>query len=179
MSQSEFTLNSTIADAHGKAPFEVVYGFTPALPLDVGLSLSSHSVENLVTMRSLVHSQVAQALSESAAWMKLQADGHRRETSLAVGQRVWLATSHLPLRVGTRKLAAKWAGPFRITAQISPEAWRLQLPASWKIHHTYHSSQLKAVVGNPRVPEPIALEDGQAAEELEVERLLGRRQVRG
>ncbi len=111
--------------------------------------------------------------------MKLQADGHRRETTLAVGQRVWLATSHLPLKVGTRKLAAKWAGPFRITAQISSEAWRLQLPSSWKIHHTYHSSQLKAVVGNPRVPEPIALEDGQAAEELEVERLMGRRQVRG
>ncbi len=35
------------------------------------------------------------------------------------------------------------------------------------------------MVGNPRVPEPIALEDGQAAEELEVERLVGRRQVRG
>ncbi len=35
------------------------------------------------------------------------------------------------------------------------------------------------MVGAPRVPEPIALEDGQAAEELEVERLVGRRQVRG
>ncbi len=111
--------------------------------------------------------------------MKLQADGHRRETTLAVGQRVWLATHHLPLKVGTRKLAAKWAGPFTITAQISSEAWRLQLPASWKVHPVYHSSQLKAVVGTPRVPEPIALEDGQAAEELEVERLVGRRQVRG
>ncbi len=30
-------MNSTVADAHGFAPFEVVYGFVPSLPLDVGL----------------------------------------------------------------------------------------------------------------------------------------------
>ena len=35
------------------------------------------------------------------------------------------------------------------------------------------------MVGNPRVPQPIALEEGDAAEEFEVERLVGRRQVRG
>ncbi len=72
--------------------------------------------------------------------MKLQADGHRRETSLSVGQRVWLATNHLPLKVGTRKLAAKWAGPFTIIQQISSEAWKVHLPASWKVHPVYHSS---------------------------------------
>ncbi len=37
LSQSEFALNSTVADAHGLSPFEVVYGFVHALPLDVGL----------------------------------------------------------------------------------------------------------------------------------------------
>ena len=111
--------------------------------------------------------------------MKLQADGHRRETTLHVGQRVWLATTHLPLKVGTRKLTAKWAGPFTITQQVSSEAWKVHLPATWRIHDVYHSSQLKAVVGNPRVPEPIALDTGEAAVEFEVERLVGRRQVRG
>ena len=48
--------------------------------------------------------------------MATQADRHRDDHTLAVGQAVWLATTHLPLRVGTRKLSAKWAGPFVITA---------------------------------------------------------------
>ncbi len=30
-------MNSTVADATGYAPFEVVYGFVPAVPLDVGM----------------------------------------------------------------------------------------------------------------------------------------------
>ncbi len=30
-------MNATVADAHGFAPFEVVYGFVPSVPLDVGL----------------------------------------------------------------------------------------------------------------------------------------------
>ncbi len=30
-------MNSTVADAHGVCPFEVVYGFAPALPLDLNM----------------------------------------------------------------------------------------------------------------------------------------------
>jgi len=39
----------------------------------------------------------------------------RRDLSFAVGDRVWLSTKNLPLRTGTRKLAAIWARPFVIT----------------------------------------------------------------
>ena len=35
------------------------------------------------------------------------------------------------------------------------------------------------MVGQPRVPEPIVLEDNQAAQEFEVAQLLAKRQVRG
>ncbi len=30
-------MNSTIADAHGVSPFEVVYAFAPLLPLDTNM----------------------------------------------------------------------------------------------------------------------------------------------
>lgn len=36
----------------------------------------------------------------------------RRDYSHTVGDSVWLATKNLPLRLGTRKLAPIWAGPF-------------------------------------------------------------------
>ncbi len=96
---------------------------------------------------------------------------------LAVGEKVWLSTRNLPLRVGTRKLAEKWTGPFSIIGQVSAEAWRLDLPRTWKIHPVFHSSQLKAAVGAPRKPQPVALED--ASEEFEVEAIVGKRLVRG
>ena len=55
-------------------------------------------------------------------------------------QRVWLATEHLPLRVGTRKLSAKFTGPFPIVARVTREAFRLTLPTNWRIHDVFHSS---------------------------------------
>lgn len=38
----------------------------------------------------------------------------RRDMSHEVGEMVWLATKNLPLKTGTRKLAAIWAGPFEV-----------------------------------------------------------------
>jgi hypothetical protein len=61
---------------------------------------------------------------------------------------------------------------------VSGEAWRLALPGTWKIHDVFHTSQLKPVVGAPRVPAAIALEDGEE-DEYEVEAVLDSRLVRG
>ena len=72
--------------------------------------------------------------------MKRRADDRRRPAELAVGMDVWLSTSHLPLMEGTRKLASKWTGPFKIEAQVTTEAWRLKLPGNYKIHPVFHSS---------------------------------------
>ncbi len=132
-----------------------------------------------MSARARIHSQVATALADSATRMKKSADSHRRPHSLLVGDRVWLATTHLPLKHGSRKLSAKWTGPFRLVEQVAAEAWRLELPGAWRIHDVFHSSQLKPVHGSPRVPEPIALEDEGQAAEFEVERLLDRRRGRG
>lgn len=51
------------------------------------------------------------------------ADRKRRELSFEVGDRVWLATKNLPLRVGTRKLAAIWAGPYVVTGKVGDVAY--------------------------------------------------------
>jgi hypothetical protein len=72
----------------------------------------------------------------------------RRDMSYAIGDKVWLATKNLPLKLGTRKLAAIWAGPFKILSCVGPVAYKLQLPEDWHIHDVFHVSQLKAVVGD-------------------------------
>jgi hypothetical protein len=138
--------------AHSRSPFEVVFGFVPTLPLDTALELHSHSAESLVAARCLVHAQVKKTLAESSSAMSKSADAHRRPTTFAAGDKVWLSTRHLPLRLGTRKLAELWTGPFIIDAPVAREAWRLRLPATWRIHPVFHSSQLKPALGATRRP---------------------------
>ena len=72
----------------------------------------------------------------------------RRDWSHEVGEKVWLATKNLPLRAGTRKLSAIWAGPFEVIEAIGPVAYRLRLPEDWGVHDVFHISQLKAVEGD-------------------------------
>ena len=64
----------------------------------------------------------------------------RREGSHAVDDKVWLSTKNLPLKLGTRKLAAIWAGPFVIRSTVGPVAYKLSLPEDWKIHDVFHVS---------------------------------------
>ncbi len=54
----------------------------------------------------------------------------------------------------------------------------MELPAGWKIHDVFHTSQLKPVVGEPRVPAPVLLDDAEDAE-YEVKDIVGERSVRG
>lgn len=53
------------------------------------------------------------------------ANRRRRAVDFEVGQMVYLSTRHLPLRGATRKLSALWAGPYRILARVTDQAYKL------------------------------------------------------
>jgi hypothetical protein len=69
----------------------------------------------------------------------------RRDMHHEAGEKVWLAMKHLPLKTGTRKLAAICAGPFEVIEPIGPVAYRLRLPEDWGVHNFFHVLQLKGV----------------------------------
>src|SRR5258707_12514613 len=65
-----------------------------------------------------------------------------RFKSWKVGDKVWLEARNLKLQVPSRKLSQKRTGAFEITQVVSSVAFRLKLPAQWKIHNVFHASLL-------------------------------------
>jgi len=84
--------------------------------------------------------------------MKKQADLHTSDRQLEPGNWVYvklqLYRQHffVALRMN-QKLDPKFFGPFPIMARVGAIAYRLQLPASAKIHLVFHVSLLKKYVG--------------------------------
>ena len=74
--------------------------------------------------------------------MKTQADKHRRDLQLSVGDLVWVKTDHLPL-AGSHKLHPRWAGPFQVEKLVGDAAAKVTLPANLKVHSVFHFSLLK------------------------------------
>ncbi len=83
--------------------------------------------------------------------------------------------SHLKLPHQKAKLTPKCLGLFKITQEISPVAYRLELPTNWRIHDVFHVSLLTPYHETPAhgpnfTQPPPDLIDGE--EEYEVERIV-------
>ena len=183
----EIAYNNSTNQSTGFSPFYLNYGFHPATPVTLDLrSATSHAIPNQAAadFAAALATDLAAARSSLAAAQERQtryANQKRRDYQFATGDSVMLSTANLTPAGPSRKLSAKWCGPFKVSQVISRTAYKLDLPASMKIHPVFHISLLKPYVPDHRFPgrafarpPPIA----GTTDTFLVERLLDRRQIK-
>ena len=143
----EFAVNNTPNRTTGYSAFYLNYGFHPLSPAQMlgNRNETNNEAVQQFTLRLQNDFQVAlQHLHKAGEAMKKSADRHRRqEEQYSPGDFVLLSTRHLRFKNCPAKLQRRFVGPFKIEEKISRVAYRLQLPAEWKIHPVFHSSLLK------------------------------------
>ena len=101
--------------------------------------------------------QVLQILKDNLTMahncMKQQADQHHSERSFEVGDWVFLILQpykQMSLKQAKKdnKLSPKYYGPYKMLKKIGTMAYKLELPASSRVHPIFHVSCLKKVISD-------------------------------
>lgn len=149
----EYAYNSLTSAATGFSPFEICLGYQPPLFPSQEAEIAVPAVQDHLRRSRRIWRQTKAALLRTATQIRRAADRRRTPApQYTVGQQVWLSSANVPLKCVSRKLAPRFLGPFTIQRIINPVSVRLQLPASMKVHPTFHVSQLKPVSRSPLCP---------------------------
>ena len=181
---AEFTYNNSVHSATRTTPFFANHGYHPRFDVE-GELFSTESptagvmVKDFDKMWRETQYWIAVANQRTASYD----EGRKsQEPLIKVGDRVLLDSEVVKRYRPTKKLAARWLGPYRVKEKVADLAYRIELPKSWKRHDVFHVCQLepfweaaetyrKAPDSTEEIPD-----DGQ---DFELERILDSRQRKG
>ena len=105
------------------------------------------SVDQLLAQRDEILCIIKLNMESAQVRMKTQADKHRRDIQLEVGDYVFIKLKPYRMKsVATKlneKLSPRFFGPYPILERIGPVAYRVELPAHTRIHPVFHVSKLR------------------------------------
>jgi hypothetical protein len=155
LDMAEYAVNDSVNPSTGYTPFYLAFGQNPSSPLDsaVGDVLVPAAQSSVSDMADALEHARAK-LQEARVRMAARANVHRRDMSFSVGDKVRLSTANLSLPSSiSRKLTARYVGPFLVERVVNPVAYKLKLPASLKIHPVFHVSMLQPWREDAEFPE--------------------------
>jgi RNase H-like domain found in reverse transcriptase/Reverse transcriptase (RNA-dependent DNA polymerase)/Integrase zinc binding domain/Integrase core domain/Chromo (CHRromatin Organisation MOdifier) domain len=183
---AEFAYNNAAHASTGKSPFFVNHGLHPKSPSTAAppaLDSTNPAAEQLAATLGELHEQLTHILADAAATQARFYDRKVKEAPpFKPGDQVWLIRRHIATRRPSNKLDHKRLGPYRITDKVGRAAFRLELPASMRIHPVFHVSLLEPfrandIPGRMQAPPPPVAVDGH--EEHEVQAVLDSRRYHG
>ena len=180
---AEYAINDSVNPSTGYTPFYLAYGQHPAAPLDLAIPVLVPAAQSYAQEAADAVQHAKTRLQEAQMRQARQANKHRRDLRFKVGDQVRLSTTNLRLpSTMSKKLAARYLGPFTVDKIISPVAYKLQLPPTLKIHPVFHVSLLQPWHTDAEFPQhqevappgPVVEDDNQYT----VHSLLDKRRVR-
>lgn len=180
---AEFAANSWKSETTGVSPFFANYGFHPRMGFEPDAPpAATPATRDAAQFAEKMQLIIEYLRSESAAAQNRyeeQANRRRRPARIyKPGDLVWLDARNLRTLRPQKKLDWKNIGPLRIEKAVSPYAYKLELPASMRVHPVFHVNLLRPAENDPlpgQRPAPPPPVDVDGAEEFEVEEVLDSR----
>jgi hypothetical protein len=167
---AEFAINNAWQASIKCSPFYANYGFHPFTPFTAQLPRKD-AVPSAQSRLEFMHEQLKQlkqCLLDAQSRQIAIAKGKWREVSFKVGEEVLLNAKNIRLKTpkdGTKKLQAKWLGPYKVIDTIGKVAYKLALPDGSNIHNVFHVSMLRAYKNDgthvPPTPVPVEATRGK------------------
>ncbi|SGZ27897.1 BQ5605_C026g10216 [Microbotryum silenes-dioicae] len=179
---AKFAYNNSFHSSIGASPFYVTRGYHPRLEVSLRDSFVTDVPKYLQHLRSVqetARKQILQAQETQARFANLK---RKPSPPFKIGDQVLLNRKNIQTSRPSSKLDSHKLGPFRIQQIISPVAFKLELPASMKIHPVFHVSLLEPYQANSLAsrcsnpPPPPEIINGE--EEYQVEQILDSRNNR-
>jgi hypothetical protein len=133
-------------------PFEAVYGKNPPSVLSYMPDMSKvEEVDQTLIVPKDLLCILKENLSMAQNHMKQQADQDRSERQFVEGDEVFLRLQHYKKTSLTvdhcHKMAPKFYYPYTVSECVGHVAYQLAFPIHSKLHHVFHVSCLKKVIG--------------------------------
>lgn len=133
--------------ATGRSPFEIVYGLNPHVPLDLlpmpAGELVHRDVESKLKAMLKLHQQVHDRIVEVNAVYQRKSNKHKSPRIFKEGDMVWvnLRKERFPSK-RKNKLMPRTDGPFKVTARVNDNAYKVELPGEYGVHATFNVGDL-------------------------------------
>lgn len=156
---AEFACNNQVNDSTGVSPFFANYGFHPRMGVEPSSPCPPH-VSKAARTEFFNANSIADrfqrildfAKSNMALAQEMQEHYANQSRAAAsrykIGDKVWLDTRNIKTERPAKKLDDKFKGPFTVT-KVGTHTVTLDLPKSWKIFNTFHTSLVRLREGDP------------------------------
>ena len=166
LASAEFAYNNAVQSSTKVSPFYAMYGYNPRMSFEDkpdSRSISQPAEDHALHLREVMKAMKDELIRSQARQQKYH-NKHTKEVSFEVGEKVWLNRKNIRTKRPSTKLDWKMIGPFRIVEKHGRNAYKLDLPPSYRIHDVFHVSLLEKDPTQSESPLDIRADEGDTKE---------------